>query len=106
MSVCVYVCVCVCVCAQDSLGGNAKTMIIANVSPSPLCAHETMTTLQFVQRAKRIRNKAHINMDIRGDVTVLQKEIARLNKTISDMKQNNTAEVFKECQELREALNR
>jgi len=36
---------------QDSLGGNAKTMIIANVSPSPLCAAERVSTLQFASRA-------------------------------------------------------
>ncbi|KAL6762902.1 kinesin motor domain-containing protein, partial [Haematococcus lacustris] len=35
---------------QDSLGGNAKTMIIANISPSSLNAAETSSTLAFVQR--------------------------------------------------------
>ncbi len=89
---------------QDSLGGNAKTMIIANVSPSHLCSQETMSTLQFVSRAKRIRNKAHINLDYRGDVAVLQKEILRLNKEISDMRQNNTEAAFQEAARLREQL--
>ncbi|KAF5835177.1 hypothetical protein DUNSADRAFT_7806 [Dunaliella salina] len=47
----------------DSLGGNAKTQIIANVSPSTICSAETLSTLYFVQRAKCIRNKATINLD-------------------------------------------
>ncbi|KAJ9561218.1 hypothetical protein OSB04_006378 [Centaurea solstitialis] len=41
---------------QDSLGGNSKTMIIANVSPSISSAIETLNTLKFAQRAKLIQN--------------------------------------------------
>lgn len=32
---------------RDSLGGNSKTLIIANISPSSLCAGETISTLKF-----------------------------------------------------------
>jgi hypothetical protein len=53
-------------CLQDSLGGNAKTMIVANVSPSALNSSETSSTLAFVTRAKCIRNKATINLDYRS----------------------------------------
>ena len=67
---------------QDSLGGNAKTMIIANVSPTFLCAHETHSTLQFAQRAKHIRNRAVINQDTNGDMVNLQREIVRLNRWV------------------------
>lgn len=42
---------------QDSLGGNAKTYIIANVHPGSKCFGETLSTLQFAQRAKLIKNK-------------------------------------------------
>lgn len=44
-------------CDQDSLGGNAKTYIIANVHPGSRCFGETLSTLQFAQRAKLIKNK-------------------------------------------------
>ena len=67
-------------CLQDSLGGNAKTMIIANISPCQMCAQETLSTLQFASRAKHIRNKAVINQDTSGDVALLQREIIRLRK--------------------------
>ena len=43
--------------AQDSLGGNSKTIMIANVSPAAGCLSETLSTLRFAQRAKNIRNK-------------------------------------------------
>ena len=42
---------------QDSLGGNAKTVIIANVHPGSRCFGETLSTLNFAQRAKLIKNK-------------------------------------------------
>lgn len=42
---------------QDSLGGNAKTYIIANVHPGSRCFGETLSTLHFAQRAKLIKNK-------------------------------------------------
>ncbi|KAB5561601.1 hypothetical protein DKX38_006558 [Salix brachista] len=41
---------------QDSLGGNSKTIIIANISPSLCCSLETLSTLKFAQRAKFIKN--------------------------------------------------
>ena len=42
---------------QDSLGGNAKTVMVANVSPAAACLKETHSTLGFAHRAKMIRNK-------------------------------------------------
>lgn len=45
---------------QDSLGGNAKTYIIANVHPGSKCFGETLSTLQFAQRAKLIKNKVFL----------------------------------------------
>jgi kinesin family protein 15 len=81
-------------------------MIIGNVSPSLLCSHETLSTLHFVARAKCIRNRAHINLDYRGDVAVLQREIVRLNKELDDMRANNTEAAFEQAAALREALLR
>ena len=42
---------------QDSLGGNAKTALIINCSPSSFNAVETVSTLRFGTRAKSITNK-------------------------------------------------
>lgn len=42
---------------QDSLGGNARTVVIANISPGRNCFQETYGTLGFARRAKQIRNK-------------------------------------------------
>ncbi|KAJ4830100.1 hypothetical protein Tsubulata_017786 [Turnera subulata] len=71
---------------QDSLGGNSKTMIIANVSPSICCAAETLNTLKFAQRAKLIQNNAVVNEDSTGDVIALQNQIRLLKEELSLLK--------------------
>ncbi|XP_020232795.1 kinesin-like protein KIN-12D isoform X2 [Cajanus cajan] len=71
---------------QDSLGGNSKTMIIANVSPSICCAAETLNTLKFAQRAKLIQNNAVVNEDSTGDVVALQHQIRLLKEELSTLK--------------------
>lgn len=70
---------------QDSLGGNAKTMLVANVSPSTACAHETLSTLQFAERAKCIRNRAKVNTDTQGDQRALQAEVERLQAELGSL---------------------
>ncbi|GAM22458.1 hypothetical protein SAMD00019534_056330 [Acytostelium subglobosum LB1] len=63
---------------KDSLGGNSKTYIIATVSPSELYYSESLSTLQFAQRAKSVRNMAIINEEASGNITLLQMEIRKL----------------------------
>lgn len=46
---------------QDSLGGKAKTCIIATFSPSHLCVEETLSTLDYANRAKSIKNAPQVN---------------------------------------------
>uniref|UniRef100_A0A6Q2YAU5 Kinesin motor domain-containing protein n=1 Tax=Esox lucius TaxID=8010 RepID=A0A6Q2YAU5_ESOLU len=68
---------------RDSLGGNAKTYIIANVHPGSKCFGETLSTLQFAQRAKLIKNKAMINEDTQGNVRQLQAEVKKLKELLA-----------------------
>ncbi|XP_064123193.1 kinesin-like protein KIF7 [Loxodonta africana] len=46
---------------KDSLGGNAKTVMVACVSPSSSDFDETLNTLNYASRAQNIRNRAVIN---------------------------------------------
>jgi kinesin family member 11 len=46
---------------QDSLGGSTKTCIIATMSPASDCYEETVSTLEYAQRAKNIKNTPAIN---------------------------------------------
>ncbi|CAK9328894.1 unnamed protein product [Citrullus colocynthis] len=68
---------------QDSLGGNSKTTVIANVSPSFCSANETLSTLKFAQRAKQIQNNAKVNECASGDETALQRQILHLKGQLS-----------------------
>lgn len=69
---------------RDSLGGNSKTVIIANISPSQLNLNETLSTLKFAQRAKLIQNKAVINEDSSGTIILLKNEIKKLKKDLNE----------------------
>ncbi|XP_010535741.1 PREDICTED: kinesin-like protein KIN-12E [Tarenaya hassleriana] len=71
---------------QDSLGGNSKTIIIANISPSTSCSLETLSTLKFAQRAKLIKNNAIINEDASGDVIAMRLQIQQLKKEVSRLR--------------------
>jgi len=46
---------------KDSLGGNSKTTIITCISPSLSNYKETLSALQFADRAKQIKNNATVN---------------------------------------------
>lgn len=83
---------------QDSLGGNSKTTIIANVSPSTCSASETLSTLKFAQRAKLIQNNAKVNEDASGDVTALQRQIQQLKGQLSFlMNHHNLSRPLSRC---------
>ena len=69
---------------QDSLGGNSKTVMIANVSPSTNNITETQGTLRFAQRAKRMGNKATVNENTAGDPEAMKREIARLKRELAE----------------------
>nr|CAD1841377.1 unnamed protein product [Ananas comosus var. bracteatus] len=76
---------------QDSLGGNSKTMIIANVSPSICSASETLSTLKFAQRARLIQNNAVVNEDASGDILALQHQIRLLKEELAVLKRQNVS---------------
>ncbi|KAJ3367160.1 Kinesin-like protein kif3a [Allomyces javanicus] len=64
---------------QDSLGGNAKTMMIATMSPASYNYEETISTLRYASRAKNIKNKPKVNEDPKDAMLrMFQEEIARL----------------------------
>ncbi|KAI9065179.1 kinesin heavy chain [Trametes sanguinea] len=49
---------------QESLGGNSRTTLIINCSPSSYNESETLSTLRFGIRAKSIKNTARINAEL------------------------------------------
>uniref|UniRef100_A0A5S6QWW8 Kinesin-like protein n=1 Tax=Trichuris muris TaxID=70415 RepID=A0A5S6QWW8_TRIMR len=60
---------------QDSLGGNSVTVMIACVSPADTNHDETMNTLRYAERAKKIKNKPLVNLDpIAAELLKLRQE--------------------------------
>ena len=49
---------------QESLGGNSRTTLIINCSPIESNCVETLSTLRFGSRAKRITNSVHMNSEL------------------------------------------
>ncbi|MEW5312719.1 MAG: hypothetical protein WDW38_004332 [Sanguina aurantia] len=70
---------------QPSLGGNAKTAIIAAMTPAACHVEESHSTLRFASRAKRVVNNAVVN-EVLSDAAVLHrqaKEIEELKKRLA-----------------------
>ena len=70
---------------QDSLGGNTKTVMVANLGPADYNFDETMGTLRYANRAKNIKNTPKINEDPKDAMLrEFQEEIARLKAQLGD----------------------
>lgn len=70
---------------QDSLGGNSKTAMIANIAPSDYNYEESLSTLRYANRAKNIKNNAKINEDPKDAMLrQFQKEIEQLRKQLEE----------------------
>uniref|UniRef100_A0A9J7Z4G8 Kinesin-like protein n=1 Tax=Cyprinus carpio carpio TaxID=630221 RepID=A0A9J7Z4G8_CYPCA len=68
---------------QDSLGGNARTVMVANIGPASYNLEETLTTLRYANRAKNIKNKPRVNEDPKDALLrEFQEEIARLKEQL------------------------
>ena len=82
---------------KESLGGNSKTSIIGNISPSDSNNAETISTLEFAICAKNIENKA-----------IIKEELINFNKAnileVEKLKDKYN-EIFKENKMLKEQIN-
>ncbi|XP_029568810.1 stAR-related lipid transfer protein 9-like isoform X1 [Salmo trutta] len=68
---------------KDSLGGNAKTIMIATVSPSSSSYNETLSTLHYAAHARNIVNKPRVNEDASVRlIRELREEIDRLKSML------------------------
>jgi len=73
---------------QDSLGGRTKTSIIATVSPAAVNYDETLSTLDYANRAKNITNRPEINQRL-NKAEMLKSYETELIKLKRDWKQVN-----------------
>ena len=71
---------------EDSLGGNCKTTMMAMISPSSDAFGESLSTLKFATRAKKIKNEAKINEDVdqRALLRKYEVELRKLKMELDD----------------------
>ncbi|KAI5643598.1 centromere-associated protein E-like isoform X1 [Phthorimaea operculella] len=92
---------------QNSLGGNAKTSIICAITPASV--EETISTLQFANRAKSIKNKPEVNA-VATNATMIQSLTKQLSKLQSELAAKRNLEVMLQSsknveQELQNRIN-
>ncbi|XP_074084872.1 centromere-associated protein E isoform X2 [Macrotis lagotis] len=83
---------------QNSLGGNAKTLIICTITPASF--DETLSTLQFASTAKYMKNTPHVN-EVLDDEALLKryrKEIIDLKKQLEEVSSETRVQAMEKDQ--------
>ena len=71
---------------QNALGGNSKTVMICALSPASINYEETLSTLRYADRAKKIQNKAVVNESEHDKmVRMLKEENLDLKRMIEEL---------------------
>ena len=74
---------------KDSLGGNCRTVMIANISPSELSYEDTNNTLKYANRAKNIKTQATKNvLTVDYHISKYTQIIKNLQNEINDLRKN------------------
>ncbi|KAL0985463.1 hypothetical protein UPYG_G00157200 [Umbra pygmaea] len=85
---------------KDNLGGNSKTCMIATVSPAADNYEETLSTLRYADRAKRIVNHAVVNEDPNARIIrELREEVEKLRVQLSQAESLKAPELKEKLQE-------
>ncbi len=69
---------------QESLGGNSRTCLIITCSPSAFNEQETLSTLRFGLRAKKVKNQAKVNKE--HSIQELKQKVNNLEGQLGDFK--------------------
>ncbi|XP_041104450.1 kinesin-like protein KIF13A isoform X6 [Polyodon spathula] len=85
---------------KDNLGGNSKTAMIATVSPAADNYEETLSTLRYADRAKRIVNHAVVNEDPNARIIrELREEVEKLREQLSQAESMKAPELKEKLEE-------
>ena len=57
-------------CLRDSIGGNSKTRMIANLSSDFDDIYESLSTCRFAQRVALIKNNAVVNEVVNPEILI------------------------------------
>eukprot|EP00605_Chrysophyceae_sp_TOSAG23-4_P000944 GSChrysophyteH1.ASY1.ANO1.1044.1 assembled CDS len=102
---------------QDSLGGNTRTILVACIAPTEQHTSESVSTLQFADRAKGVMTKVGAEDYLNGDTTSVDfyiKENARLREELfelrtmfgqSDASEGNQKKILKQSEKKARSWN-
>lgn len=66
---------------SDSLGGNAKTLMFVNAGPADYNAAETINSLNYAQRVKKVTNKSSKSVET-AEIRALKKQLEALKQQL------------------------
>ena len=78
-------------CLRDSIGGNCKTRMIANLSSDFDDIYESLSTYRFAQRVALIKNNAVVNEVVNPEILIQKQksEIEELKQELAILKGKN-----------------
>lgn len=71
---------------KESLGGNAKTILIACVTPAFRFVEESINTLKYAQRAKSIKKEVYENIKKIFNKMNIKEEVEEVTHEIESLK--------------------
>nr|CCA21137.1 hypothetical protein BRAFLDRAFT_234346 [Albugo laibachii Nc14] len=74
---------------KESLGGNTRTIMLAAISPCCVHYEETLGTLKYVDRARRVTNFPHANTSSNGTYQDLREEVLELRAKFQAVKRHH-----------------
>ncbi|KAH8087676.1 hypothetical protein JL720_6996 [Aureococcus anophagefferens] len=66
---------------SDSIGGSAKTLMFVNASPADTHVSETVSSLTFGSRCKRVKNASNANGEMASQLKDLKAELDRMKQS-------------------------
>ncbi|XP_043288221.1 kinesin-like protein KIF13A isoform X4 [Venturia canescens] len=98
---------------KDNLGGNSKTVMVATISPAADNYEETLSTLRYADRAKRIVNHAVVNEDpnariireLRQEVEALKEMLLHATGQGSIVRRTDITEKLSESEKLMKEMS-
>ncbi|KAM8960578.1 kinesin-like protein KIF27 [Pelodytes ibericus] len=85
---------------KDSLGGNAKTVMITCISPSSSDFDESLNSLKYANRARNIKNKPIVNYNPDWDrIDEMELEIKALREALQNQQSNRVSRTCQVSQE-------
>eukprot|EP00116_Pleurobrachia_bachei_P004340 sb/3464602/ len=91
---------------KDSLGGNSQTLMITCVSPAGDSFEETLNSLKYAKRARRIQNTPIVNKDVvEVEMQRMESEILLLREQLKTRENSSNSDLSSQTDSVQEMKN-